>query len=78
MLPDIRVYTRQGCHLCEDLLEQIEPLLRGRATLTLIDIDRESGFLAQYNDKVPVVASSKGEVCRYFLDRDALESALAT
>lgn len=49
---EVVVYTREGCHLCEDaaaLLRQhgLEP--------TMIDIDADAQLKQQYHECVPVV-----------------------
>ena len=33
MMAAISVYSRQGCHLCEQLIEELLPLIRGRLDL---------------------------------------------
>ncbi|MEO1037264.1 MAG: glutaredoxin family protein [Pseudomonadota bacterium] len=70
MMRSITVYTRRGCHLCDDLLEALEPLVRGRATLELVDIDDDEVLKARYNDAVPVVVVDDVELCRHFLDHE--------
>ena len=35
----VTVFSRAGCHLCEILLEQIQPLLRDREALRVIALD---------------------------------------
>jgi glutaredoxin len=50
---DVILYTRQGCHLCD----QASELLRAHGlTAQLIDIDSDPQLLAQYDCCVPVVA----------------------
>ncbi len=46
------LYTRQGCHLCEDAQRL---LLSYGATPELIDIDADPALKEQFNDCVPVV-----------------------
>lgn len=52
MSPRVVLYTRQGCHLCEDARE----LLR-RAGLEpeLVDIDADPALRQQFTECVPVV-----------------------
>ena len=71
-MPELVVYSRPGCHLCELLLEEIGPLIRGRATLVVQDIDTRPDWQAAYGDKVPVVEADGRELCRYHLDRDGV------
>jgi hypothetical protein len=70
--PVLTVYSRRGCHLCEDLLGQLEPLLRGRAALDVQDIDRDDALRERYHTRVPVVATPDQELCQYQLDRSAV------
>ena len=69
--PEIIVYSRQGCHLCEDLLEELEPLVRGRATIRGEDVDTKPEWAELYGLLVPVVYYAGAEVCRFKLDRSA-------
>ncbi len=73
---EVVVYSRRGCHLCEDLLEELAPLLRGLATLTVRDIDSRPDWRERYDTRVPVVAVDGTEICDYFLDRTRLAEAL--
>lgn len=69
-------YTRAGCHLCEDMLESLEPRIRGRATLRVHDIDSDPALLARYNTRVPVLECGGELVSEYVLDAGALAAAL--
>ena len=75
-MPTLTVYSRRGCHLCEQLLEELEPLVRGQADLVVTDIDNDSTLRAQYDTAVPVVACEGREICRYHLDRVAVLGAI--
>jgi len=70
--PVLTVYSRRGCHLCEDLLGELEPLLRGRARIDVQDIDLDTGLRERYDTLVPVVAAGESELCHYHLDRPAI------
>ena len=74
---ELVVYSRRGCHLCEVMLEQLEPLCRGRAKISVRDIDTNPEWVAAYNEKVPVLCSGDEELCFYELDRSLLESVLS-
>lgn len=71
-VPVLTVYSRRGCHLCEDLLGQLEPLLRGRAGIDVRDIDLDESLRERYHTRVPVVAAADEELCQYHLDRSAV------
>ena len=72
----LRVYSRRGCHLCEDLIEQLLPLLDGRLELEVCDIDTRNDWREQYDTRVPVVEYDGELVCQYHLDRDAIARVL--
>ena len=71
------VYSRRGCHLCEDLLEQLEPLCRDQATIEVRDVDARSEWQAAYGELIPVLEADGEEVCRHTLDRAAVLALLA-
>ena len=68
----LTVYSRRGCHLCEDLLAELEPLLRGRAAVKVVDIDGDPSLAMQYGVSIPVVCAGGRELCRHVLDRAAV------
>ena len=70
------VFSRRGCHLCEEMLEQLEPLCRGRATLAVEDVDSRPEWQTQYGEYIPVLVADGAEVCRYQLDRAAVMQLL--
>ena len=71
------VYSRQGCHLCELLLEELEPLVRGRARISVRDVDDDPGWLMDYGERVPVVHCDGEDICQYNLDRQAVLNRIA-
>lgn len=76
-LPHVRVvlYTRQGCHLCEDALELLgRERERFGFVLETIDVDTQSELAAKYGECVPVVTVNgklrfRGRVNPYLLRR---------
>ena len=76
-MPSIQIYSRPGCHLCEQLIEEITPLLRGRAVLEILNIDSRPDWRDEYDSRVPVVELDGRLVCEYRLDRAALHGALS-
>lgn len=71
------VYSREGCHLCEDLLEHMARLAATHAfEYQVRDIDREPALRERYHARVPVVACDGEEVCEFFLDQAGLLARL--
>ncbi|HEY7425588.1 MAG TPA: glutaredoxin family protein [Gemmataceae bacterium] len=56
MPADIVMYTRQGCHLCEQAWKQLEQARRRYGfALRQVDIDSEVQLVREYGECVPVV-----------------------
>ena len=74
----LRIYSRQGCHLCEELIEALLPIVRGRLDVEVCDIDTRADWRERYDSRVPVVEYDGELVCQYHLDRDAIVSVLGS
>ena len=74
---ELIVYSRQGCHLCEILLEELVPLVRDRARIIVRDVDDDPAWFALYNERVPVVHCDGDDICQYNLDRQAVLDRIA-
>ena len=74
----LRLYHRQDCHLCEEMLERLAPYQNsGHLSLELIDIDHRAEAWSAYRTRIPVLESPEGEcLSEHFLDEDALLSYL--
>ena len=51
----LRLYTRQGCCLCEGLQERLAALLPA-PLIALVDVDEDSALQARFGNEVPVLA----------------------
>ncbi len=76
-MPDLLVYSRQGCHLCELLIEESLGLVRGRANVRVLDIDSRDDWRETYDTRVPVVELDGHILCENTLDRDLVLTALS-
>jgi hypothetical protein len=72
MLNRIDVYSRQGCHLCELLIEELLPIVGGRLEVAVHDIDTREDWKREFDTRVPVVEYDGELICQYHLDRHAL------
>ena len=70
------VYSRQGCHLCEVLIEELSTMIRGQLDLEIRDIDSNAGWHERFWQDIPVVEFGGEVICRHFLDRDAITGIL--
>jgi c-di-GMP-related signal transduction protein len=77
---DVVVYSRPGCHLCEEAIAQIVALHQEGYRFTLHEIDIESSelLLRRYLERIPVVEVDGLEVSELVLDRAGLTARLDT
>jgi len=69
MLQTFRIYSRFGCHLCEEMLEHLMLLQSSHDFETeVIEINGKPDLEDRYGSKVPVLELNGEEVCHYFLD----------
>jgi len=73
----IHYYSRKGCHLCEVMLEELLPLIRGRADIEMRDIDTLAEWREKYDIRIPVIEYDGKLVSAYPLDYDAIRAMLA-
>lgn len=71
------LYSRQGCHLCEILIEELLPLVRGRFEVAVHDIDSRADWKKKYDTRIPVLEYDGEPICQYHLDRNALTRILS-
>jgi len=76
-LRDVTIYSRPGCHLCEEAKNQIAPLLKEfNARLTEINIDDDPQLRARYDYDVPVIFLGARKVAKHRIDAAQLRRQL--
>jgi glutaredoxin len=66
---DVTIYSRPGCHLCEEAKQQIAPLLKEfGARLTEINIDEDPELRARYGYDVPVIFLGARKAAKHRVD----------
>ena len=76
--PQVTLYTRPGCHLCEVAKEQMAPLLAEfGAALHEINIDADSVLREMYTNEVPVVFLGARKIAKHRVDLTQLRRQLA-
>jgi len=54
--PEVTLYTKAGCHLCDEAKAAIAPLLHEfRATLREIDIEGDATLMERFGCDIPVI-----------------------
>lgn len=74
----LTLYSRLGCHLCEDM-EKLLPdyLAQTGLSLNIVYIDDDRVLEQQYGTLVPVLKAGDREICHYFLDVKALQEYIS-
>ena len=70
------VYSRRGCHLCEELMDSLLPLVRGLAEVEVRHVDERADWQRSFGERIPVVTLDDKPICQYRLDRDAVQRAI--
>ncbi|OKL53938.1 hypothetical protein BSZ39_06735 [Bowdeniella nasicola] len=77
--PAVTVYTRAGCHLCDDAIATVKAVLATREQHPiLIDIDADAELRERFTDRVPVIAVGERIIAEYTITERALRTALET
>jgi hypothetical protein len=75
----ITLYTRPGCHLCDEAREAIVGLRQELPfELREVNIDGDDELLARYLERIPVVAVDGEVVSELEIKRDLLRASLDT
>ena len=68
-LPQVTLYTRTGCHLCDEVKEVIRQLQKKeRFAFHEVDIDRDPELRARFNEEVPVIFLNGKKAFKYRVD----------
>ncbi len=75
--PRLVLYHRIGCHLCDEMLTQLQGLQANQGfELEVKDVDEDRQLYELYNERVPVLSLQGRDLCQYFLDEEVLQQAL--
>ena len=79
-MTQVVVYSRPGCHLCEEALEAIVSLHREgyRFELHEVDIESDDALLRTHLERIPVVEVDGALVSELVLDQAGLRARLDT
>lgn len=76
-MTELVLYTRSGCHLCDEMkagLLALRPPLAFR--LTEIEVGWEGELAEKYGHLVPLLEMAGEEICHYHLDAARLRTIL--
>jgi len=75
----LRVYGRQYCHLCDEMIVALRALQTElQFQFEVVDVDSDAALEERYGEHVPVLIDAHDqEICHYRLDENALRKRLA-
>jgi glutaredoxin len=75
----VTLFTRAGCHLCEEAETVLEGLRRDLAfALVRVDIDSDDALFKRYLERIPVIAVDGEELSDFEVDVVALRNKLSS
>ena len=75
--PRVVIYSRPGCHLCEEAKKVIEASgYRGEYTLEEINIESDAELLRRYRYDIPVITINGVEAFRHRVTADEFRQKL--
>lgn len=76
--PTVTLYTRQGCHLCDEAHRVLERARRrAQFRLDVVDVDRDEELRRRYGEEVPVIVIDGQEAFKHTLEEGAFLARLA-
>ncbi len=76
--PRVVLYTKPGCHLCDDMRDQLDAALRGSVEpVHAVDIAGDLHLYMRFRYDIPVLVIDGREVARHRISDVALSEALA-
>ena len=73
----LTLYSRPGCHLCDEMEAVIDRVARDRrATLDVVDISTDAALEALYGVEIPVLLVNGQKIAKYRISEDVLIRAL--
>lgn len=78
-MPDVTVYTRENCHLCNEAKATVEAVadeVAAEVRIEEVDVDENPDLREEYGDRVPYVFVDGTPKFKYRVDADDLRTAL--
>ncbi len=76
--PEVTLYGRPGCHLCDDALAVLRRIRADAGfALRTVDIEADPALLRAYLERIPVIALDGDVLYEFHVDEADLRSRLA-
>ncbi len=77
MTAHVTVYSRPGCHLCEDAVRDLTQLqAQTPFTLEEVNVEADPALEAKYGEQIPVILLNGAFVSEYIVDQDQFRQLL--
>ena len=74
---ELTLYTRAGCHLCEEMKAALAPVLREFSLgLREVDVDTDAALRARFGEEVPVLFLGERKIAKHRADITQLRRRL--
>lgn len=76
----LTIYTRPGCHLCDEMKQVVRRVAQTgdeRISIDEVDISGDPDLESRYGLEIPVLLVEGRKVAKYRISEDALRRALA-
>jgi len=73
----LTLYSRPECHLCEQMVAELEPLVAGKGRIDVVDISEDPRLSRRFGLKIPVLMHEDEELSRYRLDAGRITEFIA-
>ncbi|MEO6324446.1 MAG: glutaredoxin family protein [Thermoanaerobaculia bacterium] len=68
----LRLLSRPGCHLCDDMRVRLAPVLEQTGVpLTMVDVDSDPELRERWGNEIPVLLDEEGSVVAKARDTEA-------
>ncbi|HMX15949.1 MAG TPA: glutaredoxin family protein [Rhodocyclaceae bacterium] len=77
------VYSRGYCHLCDELVAELQAVLAAWPhaavfAVDVVDVDADEQLEGRYGERVPVLEFEGRELCHFRLDAEKVREVLGT
>lgn len=72
----LKIYSREQCGLCEEMISGVRELLGPDQSFEVIDIDRDEDLRVRFGTRIPVLVADDEILCFGHLDRGRLRNWL--
>jgi Glutaredoxin-like domain (DUF836) len=66
--PRLVLYSRSGCHLCDEMILALRAQLGANFPVVIVDVDSAPELEARYGKRVPLLMDGETELCGYRYD----------